>query len=546
MRATWRWWNLGFLLLGTVLARPASARQDPPAQPDEPEGTQVLTQGPIHEAFAQPVVFDPKAGPVIAKTPPAPINELPPDQKPEGGNVQWIPGYWAWDDSRNDFIWVSGVWRAIPPGREWVPGYWNPVDGGVQWVPGYWGATQADAAQAGYLPAPPASLEQGPTSPAPSADATWAPGYWMWQNDQYAWRPGFWVTNQPGWMWNPAEYSYTPSGYVFNPGFWDYPLANRGTPFAPVYFNQGITNRPNFLYTPAVGLLTSSLASSLFVRPAYQQYYFGNYYGANNFQNGIYPWYAFHQSRYGYDPLYAYAASQNRSNPQWAQNLHDSYAYRRDHPEARPSGTFAEMRRVAARPAAGAARPAIANDLTLARPFSQIAAAPAAGGNAPAMRYERVEQARRQEMARQSTQLYQFREDRQRRELQALKAAPPAGRTPQPRRIEMPRSPIAATPARAESARVAPPAIPAQPRIDRAIRAPGPGAAPIRHEPGPAVLPPAHQPPVGGPPPGRGRAPEGRRPGQPAPGAVPAPAPGGGAQPKERRPGQGRPDGKGD
>ncbi len=56
-----------------------------------------MTQGPVHEAFAAPVVHDPKAGPVIAKAPPDPIQESPPDQKPSGQNIQWIPGYWAWD-----------------------------------------------------------------------------------------------------------------------------------------------------------------------------------------------------------------------------------------------------------------------------------------------------------------------------------------------------------------------------------------------------------------------------------------------------------------
>src|SRR5262249_49490168 len=154
---------------------------------NEPEGTQALTQGPIHEAFAEPIVFDPKPGPVVPKAPPKPIPEVPPDQKPEGANVQWIPGYWAWDDARNDFIWVSGVWRAIPPDREWIPGYWQQVEGGYQWVPGYWRSTEAT--QVEYLPEPPASVENGPSSPPPSADATWAPGMWAWQDSQYAWRP---------------------------------------------------------------------------------------------------------------------------------------------------------------------------------------------------------------------------------------------------------------------------------------------------------------------------------------------------------------------
>ena len=45
------------------------------------------------------------------------IDEVPPEYKPEGENVQWIPGYWAWDVAQSDFIWVSGLWRDVPPGR---------------------------------------------------------------------------------------------------------------------------------------------------------------------------------------------------------------------------------------------------------------------------------------------------------------------------------------------------------------------------------------------------------------------------------------------
>src|SRR5262245_56865467 len=67
-------------------------------------GGQVLTQGPVHEAFAAPVVHDPKASPVVAKQPPDAIQEMPPDQKPAGQNVQWIQGYWAWDTTRSDYL----------------------------------------------------------------------------------------------------------------------------------------------------------------------------------------------------------------------------------------------------------------------------------------------------------------------------------------------------------------------------------------------------------------------------------------------------------
>ena len=60
---------------------------------------------------------------------------MPPDQKPAGQNIQWIPGYWGWDVSRNDYLWVSGIWREPPPNSQWVPGYWHQVDGGTSGSP---------------------------------------------------------------------------------------------------------------------------------------------------------------------------------------------------------------------------------------------------------------------------------------------------------------------------------------------------------------------------------------------------------------------------
>jgi hypothetical protein len=53
---------------------------------------EVLTRGPVHEAFAATVTFDPEPGFIAPRTPPDLIEELPPEQKPEGDNVEWIPG----------------------------------------------------------------------------------------------------------------------------------------------------------------------------------------------------------------------------------------------------------------------------------------------------------------------------------------------------------------------------------------------------------------------------------------------------------------------
>ncbi len=80
-----------FVVLGVLvfLGRVATA-QDPGASPppapapatdqDQDQNVQVLTRGPVHEAFAAPVVHDPKPGLVAGKEPPAPVEEMPPDQ----------------------------------------------------------------------------------------------------------------------------------------------------------------------------------------------------------------------------------------------------------------------------------------------------------------------------------------------------------------------------------------------------------------------------------------------------------------------------------
>ena len=51
--------------------------------------------------------------PAAPAEPPEPIEELPPEYRPDGDNVRWIPGYWAWDDERQDFLWISGLWREV-------------------------------------------------------------------------------------------------------------------------------------------------------------------------------------------------------------------------------------------------------------------------------------------------------------------------------------------------------------------------------------------------------------------------------------------------
>ncbi|WP_165234255.1 YXWGXW repeat-containing protein [Aquisphaera insulae] len=459
-------------------------------------GGQVLTRGPVHEAFAAPVVHDPAPGPVIPKPPPQPVEEMPPDEKPAGQNVQWIPGYWSWDQERNDYLWVSGVWREPPPGRQWVPGYWNGVAGGSRWVPGAWvpvstGGNAAAAAAAGggqaqYLPAPPASLENGPSSPSPGANVFWSPGSWFWQGDHYAWRPGFWAAVQPQWVWVPAHYVWTPGGFLFVEGFWDLPLAERGVLFAPVYYPQPVYVQPGFVFTPSITIATPGLVANLFVQPSFGQYCFGDFYAQSYLNVGIFPWFQFGVATGGpvrpvfYDPVFAFYASVNIGhNPGWAAQVRRDYIARRDHVEMRPPRTFVEQTRIVERNVTINRTVNVTHNV-IGRPIREVAARGQAGG----MRMERVSAEARQQYAHRGAELQQFRAERSREERQAVAMRSqgpgrPEGAAAGPRAMGLRQSPVAAPMHQQGGAGGG---MPGRGHADSPAVAQGPGGR-VRHEP---------------------------------------------------------------
>ena len=350
------------LFLSMMLGGLAVVRADAPPPPPTPhppeesgsfESPEALTRGPIHEAFAEPVVFDPKPGPVVPKAAPEAIEELPPDQKPKGDTIVWIPGYWAWDEERDDFLWISGLWRDLPPDRQWIPGYWTEVEGGNQWVSGYWAPLHEE--EANYLPAPPSSLEAGPNVPAPSATHLWTPGYWYFVEQRYVWRPGCWISCPQQWVWVPPHYTWSPCGYVFVPGYWDYALAQRGMLFAPVYVPQVVIARPAFVFTPTIVIQNTVLVDNLFCRPGWGHYYFGDYYAPVYRQSGFFFSMGFNTTRYGFDPISAhYVSVQGGYGSAWAVGVRQRYDFMVTHVEARPAHTFRAFEiQSAARPRGG-------------------------------------------------------------------------------------------------------------------------------------------------------------------------------------------------
>jgi hypothetical protein len=269
-----------------------------------------LENGPLHEAFDRPITSGPSTGVTVDQEPPEPIDEIPPQYRMEGDNVEWIPGYWTWLDEQNDFVWVSGVWRALPPERFWTPGHWAEIADGYQWISGYWTSTEAEEVE--YLPYPPDTLETGPSSPAPDQSYFWIPGCWQWTNNNYAWRPGYWYPGQANWLWMPNHYVYTPRGAVFVNGYWDYPYQRRGLLYAPVYWPGGYNYGRRF--APSRVLNTALLLSALFINSDRGYYYYGRGYGG---QRNFSPWYGGYGNRV-YSPLYNFYSWQyGRDSGAW-------------------------------------------------------------------------------------------------------------------------------------------------------------------------------------------------------------------------------------
>jgi hypothetical protein len=344
---TTHWFVFGALLAGLLLAGPVRAQDDDAvlaAEADEPEGVEVLTRGPIHEAFATPVTGELKPTLVIPKEPPANIDEVPPDFRPEGDDVAWIPGYWSWDDEREDFIWISGVWRRTPPNQRWVPGYWDKVDDGWRWSQGFWAPIAEEAIT--YYDPPPETLEAGPNSDPPGDNYFWTPGVWTYQQTDYRWRPGYWAQSQPNWIWMPDRWVWTPSGAVFCAGFWDYTFASRGCVFSPVYINRSVYVQPGFSWRPRYTLNPAALLVNFWIRPNYCHYYFGNYYGGNYGRWGYTPMSQYYGRRggWGWDPIIAYNQAHYRGRGiNYVNRMNSWHQFYVDHPNRRPPATWRDQ-----------------------------------------------------------------------------------------------------------------------------------------------------------------------------------------------------------
>jgi hypothetical protein len=414
-------------------SQPASGQTPPPAVPTEelPAGSEVLARGPVHEAFAKPVSMDPQAPVLVPQPPPEALQEMPPAEKPAGADIIWVPGYWAWDADRNDFIWVSGCWRNAPPQTYWVPGHWLQSGNGWQWIAGFWKPMAAQPQQQiEYLPAPPAAVEIEPPGAPPSPDLLWSPGCWYWSGGRYILRHGYWITQQAGWVWVPSHYVWTPRGCIFSPGHWDYDLDNRGVLFTPAYFPPEVRIRAGFVFCPGICVDLGMLRLNLFAFPRYNHYCFGDYYDDAYLRMGIYPWFKCQTVHSWYDPLFVHDRWHfGRTDPHWAARQAQEFQLRRDHHDLRPARTYAEFQvRMDRMPAAR--RPE--------RPLVQSVRTFAAS-QSTSVKFERITTVERQQMAVKSTEVRNFRDQRNHWESpagQPARAGSPGTQRPPPVEIK--------------------------------------------------------------------------------------------------------------
>ena len=176
--------GIAFLVAGAGLWRTAAYGQQT-EPPPVPQGVEVQARGPVHEAFAS-LTAEAEPTKPIPKKPPEPLNEMPPEDKPAGDAV-WIGGYWAWDDERSDFLWVSGTWRTLPPGRTWVAGYWR--DDAANWRGSPASGPSAERRRGVSrrdLPGPAARAARGCRARRSRrlSEAFFVPGHWVWDGDR--------------------------------------------------------------------------------------------------------------------------------------------------------------------------------------------------------------------------------------------------------------------------------------------------------------------------------------------------------------------------
>lgn len=196
-------------------------------QADDPE-----LSAPLHDALRLSNAPVDQVKERAPKSPPPPVAERPSTDRPDP-QARWFGGYWSWDSTRDDFVWVSGAWRVPPADSIWVEGRWRRDAEGWYRVPGVWSkrrenpprnapvAATADAESEGWrVNGPPADRPAESPGPAPGPNYFYIPGQYVPDGERTNWKSGYWAQVQPGWDWVPARWVRQADGWKFREGYW--------------------------------------------------------------------------------------------------------------------------------------------------------------------------------------------------------------------------------------------------------------------------------------------------------------------------------------
>ena len=245
----------------------------------------MLTRGPVHEAFAETVTFDPEPGIVVPKAPPDRSKKW---RLTKGRKAPTWPGSPATGvGMTSETISCGSAASGAPcrPVASGCPGIGPNRDKAINGRRDT--GPMRKRTRFSTCPSRPRRSRRVRTLPRLPRTITWLPGCWVWQQNRYAWRPGNWIAGHQDWQWVPDYYVWTPRGYVFVDGYWDYSVARRGVLFAPVYFNADVYAQRGFSYSPSTVINPAVFVSHLFLRPSYGHYYFGDYYASNYSNAGL-------------------------------------------------------------------------------------------------------------------------------------------------------------------------------------------------------------------------------------------------------------------
>lgn len=151
---------------------------------------------------------------VRGRIPPPPQAEVRP--KRPTGDVDWVPGYWSWEDAIEDWSWIAGTYVVRAPPKVAVVA---PVEPPAAAPPPVVEAPREIEAKI-EAPPPPKVEVLPPPPPMPPPNTVWVAGHWELVGTAWRWRAGAWLVAPAGTRYRPPAIRTRGAIRLYVPGRW--------------------------------------------------------------------------------------------------------------------------------------------------------------------------------------------------------------------------------------------------------------------------------------------------------------------------------------